>query len=117
MSTIPEIAALMYCILTQKADEIAHFNRFVRRRDKPLTGARFVQTRVFTLLAKPAAALSDYCQTLAALGGSITPQGFDQNFTETAADLLRQVLQLAAAATVCAADPLAGGLLSRFRAC
>src|SRR5215212_3661425 len=116
MSTIPEIAAIMHTILTHKADDIARFNRFVRRRDKPLTGARFVQTLVFTLLAKPAAALSDYCHTAAALGTSISPQGLDQNFTEPAADLLLQVLKLAAAATICAADPLAGGLLSRFSA-
>jgi hypothetical protein len=116
MSTIPEITALLRTILTQKADEIAHFNRFVRRRDKPLTGALFVQTLVFTLLGNPAAALRDYCHTAAALGLPISPQGLDQNFTGQAADLLLQILQLVAAASVCAADPLAGGLLSRFSA-
>src|SRR3954454_23576231 len=116
MSTIPEIAALMRCILTQKADEIARFNRFVRRRDKPLTGARFVQTLVFTLLAKPPASLIDYCHTAAARGLVITEQGFDQNFTEPAADLLLGVLKLVAAVAVCAADPLCAGLLARFSA-
>ena len=93
MSTIPEIAATMHFILTQKADQIAHFNRFVRRRDKLLTGALFVQSLVFTLLAKPTAALSDYCHTAAALGTPISEQGFDQNFSEQATDLLLQVLQ------------------------
>lgn len=114
MSTIPEIATVLRCTLTQTADEYARFNGFMRRRDKPLTGSRFVQTLLLTLLAQPTPALSDYCQTAAALGLPISEQGFDQNFTQRAADLLRAVLQRLTAVTVAAANPVAAGVLARF---
>lgn len=68
MSTIPEVAATLRRILSHTADEIALANRFVRRRDKPLTGALFVQTMLLTLLAKPPPSLTDYCHTAAARG-------------------------------------------------
>lgn len=116
MSTIPEVAAAMRRILSHEADQIAKFNRFIRRSDKPLTGALFVQTLVLTLLNKPNASLTDYCHTAAARGLSISEQGFDQNFTEQATDLLLQVLKLLAAVSVAAAEPLAAGLLARFSA-
>ncbi|MDQ2808222.1 MAG: hypothetical protein M3Z04_15110 [Chloroflexota bacterium] len=59
LSTIPEIATALRQLLTHTADDLACFNRFVRRRDKPLTGALFVQTVLLTLLHKPAPALSE----------------------------------------------------------
>lgn len=116
MSTIPEIATALRHLLTHTADEIACFNRFMRRRDKPLTGALFVQTLLLTLLAKPAPALSDYCHTAAARGLPISAQGFDLNFTEPAADLLLGVFKQMATTTIGAATPLAAGLLARFSA-
>src|SRR5690242_1596174 len=100
MSTIPEIAAHMRCLLTHQADEIARVTRFVRRRAKPLTAARFVQTLVFTLLAKPQAAVPDYCHPAAAQGLVISEQGCAQNFTAHAAAVLLGVLQLVAAVAV-----------------
>ncbi len=116
MSTIPEIAVALRHLLTHTADEIACFNRFVRRRDKPLTGSLFVQTLLLTLLAKPAPALSDYSHTAAARGLRISAQGFDLNFTEQAVDLLRGVFHQMATPTIGAATPLAAGLLARFSA-
>ena len=53
MSTIPEIAATLRQILAQQADALAQSNGFVRRRDKRLTGARFVQILLLTLLTTP----------------------------------------------------------------
>ena len=116
MSTIPELATTLRHLLTHTADDLARFNRFMRRRDKPLTGALFVQTLLLTLLAKPAPALSDYCHTAAARGLRISEQGFDLNFTEQAADLLQGVFQQMATTTIAAATPLAAGLLARFSA-
>ncbi len=116
MSAIPELAATLRHLLTYTADELAHFNRFVRRRDTPLTGTLFVQTVLLTVLRKPAPALSDYCPTAAARGLCSSEQGFDRNFTEQAADLLRGVFQQMATTTIGAATPLAAGLLARFSA-
>lgn len=116
MSTIPEIAATLRQILAQQADALAQSNGFVRRRDKRLTGARFVQILLLTLLTTPSPSLTAYCHTAAALGCPLSPQGLDQNFTAAAADLLLAVVQLLARVTVTAANPLAAGLLSRFPA-
>ncbi len=116
MSTIADVTHALRSVLSDHADRLAQANRFVRRRDKPLTGALFVQTLVLTLLAQPRASLTDYCHTAAARGRLLSPQAFDQNFTEPAADLLRAVLQLSAAVAITAADPITAGLLSRFSA-
>jgi hypothetical protein len=115
MSTIPEIAAALRLILGPKADEIAQGNGFMRRRDKRLTGARFVQM-LLTMLTTPNPSLTAYCHTAAALGLPLSAQAVDQNFTAAAAHLLLAVLQQLARVTVTAADPLAAGLLTRFRA-
>src|SRR5947209_610727 len=104
MATIPDIARAMALVLSDKADELALFHRFVRRRDKPLTGALFVQSLVLTLLGNPQPSIADYCTTAAARGLRISPQGFDQNFTPLAAELLLSLLQLAAALALAAAD-------------
>ncbi len=116
MSTIPDMAARLRQILSTYADQIARTNGFVRRRDKPLTGAVFVQTLVFTLLAQPQAALAAYCRTAAACGVPISEQGLHQNFTVQAADLLLAVFQQAAATVIAAASPPAADLLARFSA-
>jgi hypothetical protein len=68
MSTIPEIAATLRQVLTHQADAIAQSNGFVRRRDKRLTGARFVQILLLTVLTTPNPSLTAYCHTAAALG-------------------------------------------------
>lgn len=116
MSTIADVAATMHQICTAYANQIASTNGFVRRRDKPLTGATFVQTVVCTLLAQPQASLAAYAHTAAALGVPLSEQAWHQNFTPAAADLLLAVLQRAAAVVLAAAAPCAADLLARFAA-
>jgi hypothetical protein len=114
MSTIPKITAALRLILGPQADTIAWGNGFGRRRDKPLTGARFGQL-LLTMLTTPNPSLTAFCHTAAALGLALSAQAVAQNFT-AAADLLLAVLQRLALVTVAAVDPLATGLLTRFRA-
>lgn len=114
MSTIPDVTTAMQHSLTTYANQIATTNGFVRRRDKPLTSAAFVQTLDLTLLAQPHAALADYCPTAAARGIPISEQGFHQNFTGQAADLRLAVFQQAASRVIQAASPAAADLLARF---
>ncbi len=116
MSTIPDVTTAMQHSLTTYANQIATTNGFVRRRDKPLTGAAFVQTLVLTLLAQLHASLADYCHTAAARGVPISEQGFRQNFTVQAAGLLRAVFQHLASRIIQAASPAAADLLTRFSA-
>src|SRR3982751_447017 len=105
MSTIPDVATALHDTLTTYANQIATTNGFVRRRDKPLTGAAFVQTLVLTLLAQPHASLTDYCHTAAARGTPISEQGLHQNFTVQAADVLLAVFQQAATQIIRTASP------------
>lgn len=116
MSTIPDVAHAIRQIFVIRSEQIATQVRFVRRRDKLLCGALFVQSVVFTLLGKPQPAISDYCRTAAARGLPISEQGFDQNFNEAATELLLAVLKLVAALLITAGDPVAAGLLARFSA-
>lgn len=116
MATIPDVVCAMRQILTQYANRVATTNGFVRRRDKPFTGAAFVQTVVFTLLAHPRPSLATYAQTAAALGVPLSEQALHQNFTAVAAEVLFAVLQQAATVVLAAAAPPAADLLARFAA-
>jgi hypothetical protein len=101
-------------VLSDIPEEVARTAGFCRRRSK-LTGALFVQALVFGWWQHPAATLEQLCQTAAALGVAISPQGLDQRFGPGAAALLRDRLE-AAAAQVVAADPVATEVLGRFAA-
>ena len=114
MTRIPQVAQAMQTVLTTFADQAGRDSDFIVRESK-LTGSTFVQTLVFGWLADPQATLEALAQTAAAVGVTITAQGLDQRFSETAAACLEQVLA-AAVTQVIAADPVAVPILSRFAA-
>jgi hypothetical protein len=114
MATIAEVATAMQRVLTTTADTAARTSGCVQRVVK-FTGATLVQTLVFGWLADPAASLSGLCQTAAARGVAITPQGLAQRFTAATAACLRAVLE-ATLTEVITADPVAIPLLARFSA-
>src|SRR5215210_8521574 len=114
MTSIPQVAAAMQTVLTTVADQAGQDSDFILRESK-LTGSTFVQTLVFGWLADPQATLEALAQTAAAVGVTITAQGLDQRFTETAAACLEQVLA-AAVTQVIAANPVAVPILARFSA-
>ena len=58
MTIIPRIAGAMQHVLATVGDTIARGTGFVKRKRK-LSGAKFVQTLVFTWLAKPNASLEE----------------------------------------------------------
>jgi hypothetical protein len=108
------VAAAFHAVLADVPTPLCRRTGFERRRGK-LSGAAFVQTLVFGWWQDPAATLDQLCQTAAALGTPLSPQGLDQRFTLGAAALLADRLA-AAAAQVLEADPVAGDLLGRFAA-
>ena len=112
MTTLPQLCHILQRILTTVADEAARTSGFVQRHSK-LTGAKFVQTLVFTWLAAPDATYEQLAQTATALDVPITAQGLDQRFTLEAAACVRQVLQ-AAAQELVTSDPVMLPLLQRF---
>jgi len=114
MTSLPCVAQAFHAVLHDVPDAAARAAGFCQRRSK-LTGALFVQTLVFGWWQQPAATLEQLCQTAAALGVRISPQGLAQRFGAAAAALLTDRLE-AAVAQVVAADPVRTEVLGRFAA-
>jgi hypothetical protein len=112
MSSLAQLSRTLQTVLTTTADQAAQLTGFVQRHSK-LTGAKFVQTLVFTWLDQPAATYEQLAQTATALGVPITAQGLEERFTPQAAACLKQVLA-AAVQQLVTADPLVLPLLQRF---
>ncbi len=113
MTTLTQLCQAIQTVLTTAADHAARATRFVQRRSK-LTGAKFVQTLVFTWLDEPNATYEQLAQTATALGVPITAQGLEERFNPEAAACLKQILE-AAVQQVIAADPVVIPLLQRFK--
>jgi hypothetical protein len=113
MSSVSQVEQAMQSVFSQ-ANAIARQTGFVQRASK-LTGERFVQTLVLAWLKEPQATREALAQMAASLGVSITPQGLNDRFSESAATLLHQILEQAVGQII-AADPVAIPLLQRFSA-
>lgn len=100
-------------ILTEEANRAAQQTSFIQR-EREFSGAGFVQTLVFGWLGEPKATLEQLAQSAANLGISISSQGLEQRFTETAANCLQQVLGQALQQLL-GAKALSLSLLKRFK--
>lgn len=112
MDILTRIADAMQGVLTETADTIAIETGFVKRQRK-VTGSKFVQTLVFGWLDNPDATLDELTQAGVDIGLEISPQGLDQRFRQQGADCLYRVLE-EAINVVIAADPVAIPVLQRF---
>ena len=112
MTTITDVAECMQTVLTTTAEAIGRESGFVKRVGK-LDGSSFTQTLVFGWLADPQATYAALAQTAALVGVTITPQGLDERFSESAAACVRGVLE-AGLAQLVAAQPVTLPLLQRF---
>jgi DDE family transposase len=113
MNSVSQVEHAMQSVFSQ-ANAIARETGFVQRASK-LTGERFVQTLVLAWLKDPQATREALAQMAASLGVSITPQGLNDRFNESAATLLHEILERAVSQII-AADPVAIPLLQRFSA-
>lgn len=104
----------MQTVLGEVAVAAAQEKGFVQRKSK-MGGAEFAQTLTFGWLDNPQATLEELAQTAGALGVTITPQGLDQRFTESAANYLQQVLEEAIDQVV-TAKQVTISILQRFSA-
>lgn len=112
MWTVTHLGTRLQTLLTTTADALARDTGFVQRTSK-LSGAHFVQALLFGWLNNPQATLQQLAQMAGSVGVPISPQGFDQRFTEGAAQLLQRLLD-AAITEIVAANPVAIPLLQRF---
>jgi hypothetical protein len=89
--SLAELQPVLYDLFHDTAHQLARDCGFCRRARK-LTGPVFAQALVFSLLHNPDATLDDFADTAdELLGGSVSPQAFDQRFTPAAADFLRDL--------------------------
>jgi len=112
MTSITQISEAMQKLLIDKATEAAQETGFIQRQMK-VTGENFCQTVILGWLQNPEASLEELCQTGAALGLEITPQGLDQRFTPAASNCLYRVLQ-ASLNEVIQAEEVTIPILQRF---
>ena len=112
MAIISQVAAGMQTVLTTVSDTVAKTTGFIKRQRK-LTGSRFVQILVFGWLANSKSTYEELAQTATTVGVTLTPQAIEQRFTPEAADTLKHVLD-AAVKQVIAADEQAIPLLEQF---
>jgi hypothetical protein len=85
MTTIPELAPIMQILLSQKADELARETGFIKRQRK-ISGARFVQTLVFSQLAHPQATYRQIHQRAITLGQSLSVQALDKRLKQVSSE-------------------------------
>lgn len=102
----------MEYVLGEGAEAFARSSGFVQRRSK-LSAGLFSRSLVLGWMMNPSATLEELAQVTAALGVNITPQGLDQRFDLSAAQLLQEVLSLGLAQVV-NTEPVAIPLLRRF---
>lgn len=112
MTTIPQLTSSLQDLLGPTADAQAKKTGFVQRQSK-LSGSRFAQTLVFGWLDNPDATLEELAQMATALGVSISAQGLDQRFSQSAAAFMQALLEQAVQ-NVVTSDPVAIPLLRRF---
>lgn len=110
--TITQVSKTMQTILTDTANDVATNSNMIKRRRK-VNGANLCQTLVLGWLSNPAATLEELCQTGAAVGLEISPQGLDQRFTEETSRYLQRMLEETIAAAFFV-EPVAIPLLQRF---
>jgi hypothetical protein len=112
MDILSKVTDEMQGVLTQSADEKAIQTGFVKRERK-VTGSKFIQTLVFGWLDNPDATLEELTQMGVKVGLDISPQGLDKRFTEDASQLTYKVLEETLKVVICT-EPAAIPILQRF---
>ena len=114
--SLTELHPVLHDLLHDTADQLAWQTGFCRRRRK-LTGTAFAQTLVFSLLDNPAATLDDFADNAAAqLATAVSPQAFDQRFTQAAACFMQELFLEAFNRSFDTVRPAVLPLLRRFTA-
>lgn len=111
-SKITQIAEILQDILTRKADELGRASGFIKRQRK-FSGSSFAQTLVFAWLANPSSSMEELSQSAANVGVSVSRQGIDERFTESAAQFMACLLK-AALQCVVSGKRVETPILSRF---
>jgi Transposase DDE domain len=109
--SVAELQPTLHDLFYDTAETLARQTGFCRRQRK-LTGPCFAQTLVFSLLENPAATLDDFADHAAT---TVSPQAFDQRFTEAAACFLQELFLEAFNRSFDSARPAVLPFLRRFQ--
>lgn len=112
MVSLSRVATALQDVFITVADQAGRDTGCIQRARK-FTGASLCQTLVFGWLTHPNATLTELCQSAAACGVLLSPQGLEERFTPPLTAMLEQILA-AALQQVLTADPVAIPLLQRF---
>ena len=88
-TTITELCATLQNLLIADAERLGRASGFIQRQRK-LSGASFVQSLVFGWQANPKASLEELCQSAAACGVQISPQGLQDRLNSPQASVFLQ---------------------------
>jgi hypothetical protein len=102
-------------VLGATADQLAKTTGFIKRQ-RQLTGAKFVRALTLGCLPKPAATLEELTPSGVLNEVEMSPQGLDKRFPEEAATVLQPVLAEAVKTVVLAPPPVPIEWLNRFAA-
>ena len=112
--TLKQIGNRIQEFFSEGIEVVARETKFVQRSSK-LTGSKFVQALVFTLLEKPEMSLSSLQQSCLDLDVSISEQGIDDRLDDKSVNFLKQLFSQAVK-RFALAQPLAIPLLEQFKA-
>jgi hypothetical protein len=113
MTTFTDLAQTMQDLLTSTADDLARQTGFIKRQRK-ITGSRFAQAIVFTMMAHRQPTQSQRLKHAANVGLNLSRQGLDKRLDEEGAAFLRELLRRAVAQAV--SVPAAIPVRARFTA-
>ena len=113
MDILSKVTDEMQGVLTQFADDKAIETEFVKRERK-VTGSKFLQALVFGWLDNPDATLEELTQTGVKVGLDISPQGLDKRFTKEASQFIYKVLEVVLKVMI-DTEPVAIPVLQRFK--
>jgi len=113
VETIQQVPKLVKSILAECAEKVERSSGFVQRKSK-MSGSRFAQTLVWSLMQNPEATLEEMAGMAGLVGAQISAQGLAVRFTPAACEFMHNVLARAMRMIV-TSEAVAIPLLARFQ--
>lgn len=114
MATITQVAESLQKIFGEQIEELARESGFIKRK-VTLSGSGFVQALVMAFQGKRSASYSEISQSASSLGMPMSAQGMEQRLTESSAQFMKSVLEVAVKEKVSGIAQSAFPILEKFK--
>jgi len=94
MATITQVAETIQKVLGEQVEVLARESGFIKRK-VTVTGSGFVQALIMAFQTKRSASYSEISQSASSLGMPMSAQGMEQRLSESSAQFMKSVLELA----------------------